>query len=209
MTDIVRDRMAPVDVRRMPRGKARSHSRLVHVLRLVLPMTMVGVIGVLVGLVGEHAIKRQAAAHQDATTPIRMVNPHFYGRDNQGRAYTLAAAQAARDEASFQTVLLTFPTLALDVDGPKPSHVSADTGVYHEDTRMLLLRGHIKGDDPRVANVSTDEALVNTRTGEVIGSAPLAGTTSAGQLNSKSFDVKNKGDTLIFKGGVHGRLNQH
>jgi len=201
--------MAPIDVRKMPRGRARSHSRLVHVLRLVLPMIMVGVIGVLVGLIGEHAVKRQAAAHQDAATPIRMVNPHFYGRDNQGRAYTLAAAQAARDEASFQTVLLTYPTLVLDVDGPKPSHLSADSGIYHEDTRMLLLRGHIKGDDPRVVNFNTNEALVNTRTGDVVGSGPVASSTPTGQVSSKSFDVKNKGDVLIFKGGVHGRLNQH
>lgn len=209
MSDLVRDRMAPIDVRKMPRGRARSHSRLVHVLRLVLPMIMVGVIGVLVGLIGEHAVKRQAAAHQDAATPIRMVNPHFYGRDNQGRAYTLAAAQAARDEASFQTVLLTYPTLVLDVDGPKPSHLSADSGIYHEDTRMLLLRGHIKGDDPRVVNFNTNEALVNTRTGDVVGSGPVASSTPTGQVSSKSFDVKNKGDVLIFKGGVHGRLNQH
>jgi lipopolysaccharide export system protein LptC len=209
MTDLVRDRMAPIDGRKMPKGRARSHSRLVHILRLVLPIIMVGVIGVLVGLIGEHAVKRQAAAHQDAATPIRMVNPHFYGRDNQGRAYTLAAAQAARDEASFQMVLLTYPTLVLDVDGPKPSHLSADSGIYHEDTRMLLLRGHIKGDDPRVVNFNTNEVLVNTRTGDVVGSGPVAGSTPTGQVASKSFDVKNKGDVLIFKGGVHGRLNQH
>jgi lipopolysaccharide export system protein LptC len=193
----------------MPRGKARSHTRLVHVLRLLLPLIMVGVVVGLAGLVGEHAIKRQAAAHQDATTPIRMVNPHFYGRDNQGRAYTLAAAEAARDEQSFQLVLLSFPTLVLNVDGPKPTHLSADSGVYHEDTRMLLLRGHIRGDDPRVLSVATDEALVNTRTGDVIGSRPLASRTPMAQVASKSFDVKDKGDRLIFKGGVHARLNQH
>jgi lipopolysaccharide export system protein LptC len=181
----------------------------VHVLRVVLPLTMVGVVALLATLVGEHAIKRQAAAHQDASTPIRMVNPHFYGRDNQGRAYTLGAAQAARDEQSFQTVLLNFPTLVLNVDGPKPSTLTADSGVYHEDTRMLLLRGHIRGADPKLATFATDEALVNTRTGDVVGSSPLASRTPMGQVAARSFDVKDKGDRLIFKGGVHARLNQH
>jgi lipopolysaccharide export system protein LptC len=209
MTELARARPAPTDFEKLPRGKARSHSRLVHVLRVVLPLSMVAVVAALAALVGEHAIKRQAAAHQDATTPIRMVNPHFYGRDNQGRAYTLAATQAARDEQSFQMVLLAFPTLVLNVDGPKPTHLSADSGVYHEDTRMLLLRGHIRGDDPRILNVATNEALVNTRTGDVVGSGPVASRTPTAQVASKSFDVRDKGDRLIFKGGVHARLNQH
>ena len=78
-------------------------------LRVLLPLTMVGVVALLAALVAAHAIKRQAAAHRDANAPIRMVNPHFFGRDNQGRAYTLGARQAARDEKSFQRVLLNFP----------------------------------------------------------------------------------------------------
>jgi len=144
----------------MPHGKARTHSRLVRFLRIALPLLMILVIGALAGLIAAHAIKRQAAAHQDAVTPIRMVNPHFFGRDNHGRAYTLGAQQAARDEQAFQRVLLQKPTLVLDVDGPRPSTLTADSGVYDEDTRMLLLKGHIRGHDPRLANVATNEALV-------------------------------------------------
>ena len=100
---------------RPPRGKARSHSRFVKVLRVALPLLMVGVVGTLGALVVSHAVRRQAAAHQDANTPIRMTNPHFFGRDNQGRAYTLGARQAARDEQSLQVVLLQYPTLTLGV----------------------------------------------------------------------------------------------
>jgi len=194
--------------RGMPRGKARAHSRIVQLLRIVLPLTMVGVIGLLAVLVGAHAIKRRAAAHQDAATPIRMVNPHFYGRDNQGRAYTLGARQAARDEQAFQRVLLQFPTLKLNVGGPKPSTLTADFGVYHEDTRMLMLRGHIRGDNAKTASFATDEALVNTRTGEVNGASPLASQTAMGAVASRKFDVYDKGDRVIFRGGVHATLNR-
>ena len=107
-------------------------------------MIMLGVIGLLVTLVVAHAVRRQAAAHNDASTPIRMVNPHFFGRDSQGRAYTLGARQASRDEASFQTVLLNYPTVTLDVNGLHPSTLTADSGVYHEDTRILFLKGHVR-----------------------------------------------------------------
>jgi lipopolysaccharide export system protein LptC len=194
---------------RPPRGKARVHSRLVRIMRVVLPMIMIGVIALLVALVAQHAARRQAAAHRDAATPIRMVNPHFFGRDNQGRAFTLGARQATRDETSFQTVLLSYPSITLDVKGPHPSTLTADTGVYHEDSRLLFLRGHVRADNAKQARFATDEALVNTLTGEVNGSAPLASETSTGDVQSRGFDVYDKGDRVVFKGGVHARLNQH
>jgi lipopolysaccharide export system protein LptC len=194
---------------RLPRGKARVHSRLVRLLRVVLPLIMVGVLGILVALVVAHALRRQAAAQKDASTPIRMVNPHFFGRDSQGRAFTLGAEQASRDETSFQTVLLTDPTIIMDVNGPRPSKLTADAGVYHEDTRLLFLKGHVRATNTKQSSFATDEATVNTRTGEVIGGAPLSSQSQLGNLTSSRFNVYDKGDRVVFKGGVHARLNQH
>jgi lipopolysaccharide export system protein LptC len=190
----------------MPRGKARAHSRLVLVLRVLLPLMMLAVIAALAGLVVSHALRRQAAAHQDADTPIRMTNPHFFGRDNQGRAFTLGAREAARDERSFQTVLLRYPSLALNVGSPHPSTLTADSGIYHEDTRLLYLKGHVRANNAGASRFATDAAVVNTKTGTVNGPESLASQTSQGSVKSGSFEVHDKGDTVIFKGGVHARL---
>ena len=190
-----------------PKGKPRRHTRLVRILRWLLPLTMLGVVGLLASLVTAHAIRRREAARQEATTPIRMVNPHFYGRDSQGRAYTLAAAEASRDEASFQRVLLSHPAVTLDLESAHPSSLTADQGVYHEDSRMLYLQGHVHGSDPKTAAFSTDKAVVNTRTGEVKGASGLTGQARAGSVKSNGFDVYDKGDRVVFKGGVHARLN--
>lgn len=192
-----------------PRGRARAHSRLVRILRWVLPAIMVGVVAALVGLVIAHAVRRQDAAHRDAVTPIEMVNPHFFGRDSQGRAYTLGARQAARDERSFQRVLLSYPSITLDTEGPHPSTLTADTGVYHEDTRILYLKGHVRAANAEESRFATDEAVVNTRTGTVTSPSALQGETPVGDVQSRSFDVFDKGDRVVFKGGVHARLNQH
>ena len=176
---------------------------------MALPLLMVGVVGTLGALVVSHAVRRQAAAHQDANTPIRMTNPHFFGRDNQGRAYTLGARQAARDEQSLQVVLLQYPTLTLGVGGPNPQNLTADSGVYHEDTRMLLLRGHVRANNAKASRFATDEALVNTRTGTVAGNQALATQTTQGNVKSDSFHVYDKGERVIFNGRVHARLNSH
>jgi lipopolysaccharide export system protein LptC len=178
-------------------------------MRVVLPLTMIGVAGMLAGFVAAHAIRRHDAAHASVTAPIRMINPHFYGRDTQGRPYTLTAREAARDERSFQTVLLTQPQVTLDAGGQKPSTLESDTGVYHEDTRILLLRGHVRASDSKSGRFASDEAVVNTRTGSVVGPEALTSQSDAGALQSKSFDVYDKGDRVVFKGGVHARLNAH
>lgn len=194
---------------RLPRGKARVHSRVVMVLRWLLPAIMAAVVAALATLVVVHAVKRQAAAHREASTPIEMVNPHFFGRDNQGRAFTLGARQATRDEASFQRVLLVYPSVTLDAGGAHPSTLTADHGVYHEDTRLLYLQGHVRADNAATSKFATDEAVVDTRTGVVKGAGALAGQTPVGNVKSGSFDVYDKGDRVVFTGGVHARLNQH
>jgi len=172
-------------------------------------MIMVGVVAGLVGLVVAHAVRRRDAAHRDASTPIEMINPHFFGRDSQGRAYTLGARQAARDEQSFQRVLLSYPTVTLDTEAARPSTLTADSGVYHEDSRILYLKGHVRAANAAASRFATDEAIVNTRTGTVTSPTALSGQTSAGDVQSQSFDVFDKGDTVVFKGGVHARLNSH
>jgi lipopolysaccharide export system protein LptC len=216
MADLARLREArwtpPAQVEPPPRGKARAHSRVVRVLRWLLPLIMIAVVATLVGLVIAHAIRRRDAAHKDAATPIEMINPHFFGRDTQGRPYTLGARQAARDERSFEMVLLDFPWVTLyagDSGAPRPSTITADRGVYHEDSRMLYLKGHVRADNAKASTFAADEAVVNTRTGRVTGPAALSSQTPMGDLQSSGFDVFDKGDKVVFKGGVHARLNSH
>lgn len=193
----------------LPRGKARRHSLLVRVLRVLLPAIMVAVIVLIGALIAAHAVKREAAAQRDADTPIHMVNPRFFGRDSAGRPYVLAAREASRDERAFQTVLLEQPRIDLDVGGPHPSMVASDNGVYHEDSRILVLRGHVRADKANEGRFSTGEAVINTQTGAVTGPTGLAGRTSVGEVRSSGFNVLDKGDRVIFRGGVHARLNPH
>jgi lipopolysaccharide export system protein LptC len=175
-------------------------------------MIMAGVVATLLGFVVVHALRRHDAAHRDDATPIELVNPHFFGRDSQGRPYTLGARQAARDTRSFQTVLLSFPTVVLhasDSDKGQPSTITADRGVYHEDSRLLFLEGHVRADNAKASRFASDRAVVDTRTGQITSPSALASSTPMGDLQSKGFDVFDKGNRVVFRGGVHARLNSH
>jgi lipopolysaccharide export system protein LptC len=208
MSDLSRtDKACLVSLGPPPRGKARAHSRMVRVLRVLLPLTVVGMIAALAGLVVMHAIRRAAATRLDIAAPIRMVNPHFFGRDSQDRPYTLSARAASRDPISFQRVLLDHPVVVLNTGGPHPASLAADRGVYQEDTRILILTGNVRGVDAKSAHFASDQAVVNTRTGSVTGPHAVADDPSHGAIQSKSFDVYDKGDRVVFKGGVHARLD--
>ena len=189
-----------------PRGRARQRGVLIRTLRWLLPLIMMAVVALLVSLVAQHAARRRAASNREAQAPIRMLDPRFFGRDDQGRPYILSASQAAREEEALELVRLKDPKVTLDMDGPHPSTLTADSGIYHEDTRLLYLKGHVKADNATESRFATDEASVNTRTGVVSGPGALSSQTPVGDLQSRSFDVFDKGNRVVFKGGVHARL---
>ena len=185
----------------------RRHSRLVRVLRWVLPALMLGTFAVMAGFIFLHAQRSRAARPVETPTEIRMINPRFFGRDDRGRAFSLSARQASRADGDAMRVVLSEPVVTLDVDGVHPSTVTADHGVYDEEKRLLHLKGHVHMDDSRASAVATDEALIDTKAGTVNGSGPIQAQTTAGSIQAHSYSVYDKGARVVYRGGVHARLN--
>lgn len=189
--------------------RVRAHSRLVRLLRWLMPVSILGMLMVLGVFVARDALQSAAARPKDAPEEIRMLNPHFLGRDEQGRAFNLAAREARRDDNDMQQVFLDAPTMAMDVDGAHPSTLTADKGVYREDTRILKLTGHVRVDDSKASTVATNEATIDTRTGAINGQSAIAASGPAGAIQAKSYTASDRGDHLILRGGVHAQLKGH
>ena len=188
------------------RRQARGHSRLVRLLRWLLP-TAIGAILVLLGLfVGQEALRTEASRPREIPTKIRMIGPHFIGSDDAGRAFNLSAQDATRNDKNMQEVFLTGPVVILDADGARPKTLTADHGDYREDTRLLRLSGHVRVDDSTASTVATDEALVDTKAGTVSGAGPIAGSGPTGKVSASSYSANQKTGVLTLRGGVHGEL---
>jgi len=188
------------------RRRARAHSRLVMVLRWLLPTLMLALLGLLGAFVIGQAVRVAAARPREMPTQIRMVSPHFIGRDNQGRAFNLAARVALRDDTNMQRVFLTFPVIVMDVDSVHPKTLTSDRGVYDEDTHLLRLNGHVRVDDSTASTVATDDALVDTKAGTVSGVSALNGNGPMGHFQAGSYTATEKGQVLVMHGGVHAQL---
>jgi lipopolysaccharide export system protein LptC len=175
-------------------------------LRWLLPTLILALLGLLGAFVVSQAVRAAAARPKEGPTQVRMIGPHFIGRDNQGRAFNLAARVAVRNDANMQQVRLTSPVIVMDVDSQHPKTLTADHGVYDEDTHLLHLTGHVRVDDAAASTVGTDEALIDTKAGTVVGGSALNGNGPMGQIHAGSYQATEKGQKLILSGGVHAQL---
>jgi len=191
------------------RRQARAHSRLVFALRWLLPTLILAMLGLLGAFVVGQAVRAAASRPKEMPTQIRMVSPHFIGRDNQGRAFDLTSHVAVRDDSDMQRVHLTSPVMKLDVDSDHPKTLTADLGVYDEDTRMLRLDGHVRVDDSTNSTAGTNEALVDTRAGTVTGSSPMSANGPMGQIHAGSYTASQKSSVVVMHGGVHAVIKGH
>jgi lipopolysaccharide export system protein LptC len=95
--------------------------------------------------------------------------------------------------------------LIMDEEGAKPTRVSAKTGVYREDSKILNLSGGVKLNNGDV-NFATASSVFNTLTGELEGSGEIQGAGALGEIIAKSYGVYDKGERMVFKGAVHSHF---
>jgi len=201
--------LPPLDApaRRSSIRRWKRRSRLIKALRILFPALIVLTLGSLGASIAYNTLARQPTAPVSSNDPIRLVNPRFVGRDDRGRGFVLTAVSATRDPRDYQRVILDKPALVLDEDGPDPMRITAAAGVYHEGDRKLEVSGgvHLSGAE---AAFETAASMFDTKTGELVGSGPIQGSGSLGEITAKSYGVYDKGDRMVFKGGVHTRLEK-
>jgi lipopolysaccharide export system protein LptC len=173
--------------------------------RIVLPAAIALIFAGLAAAVVHHTVTAETSAAADEG-PIRLLNPRFVGRDAKGRAFTVTAQAAVRDQRDFQRVILDRPALVIDEGGENPTRLTSRSGVYHEGTRKLQLTGGVRLTSPQTA-LDTAASLYDTKTGELFGSGPIQGSGSLGEINARSYGVYDKGDRMVFSGGVRARID--
>jgi len=184
----------------------RRRSRMIRRLRILLPGAIALILLTMGGFVVHATVMGGRATPAEDDEPIQLVNPRFVGRDDKGRAFVLTAKVAVRDEGDYQRVVLEKPTLILDEEGANPTRITAKSGVYREDRRVLNLDGGVKMNGAN-ANFDTASSIFNTATGELEGQGQISGVGSLGEITAKSYGVYDKGERLVFKGGVRGQIN--
>ena len=195
------------DARRRQIRRWRRRSRVVGALRIILPGLIVLILGGLAASVVYNSLTAQPVGPAATNEPIRLINPRFVGRDVRSRAFVLTALTATRDPNDYQKVYLDKPALVLDEEGADPLRITAASGVYHEASRKLEVSGGVRLSGARAA-FETLSSQYDVGTGELVGSGPIHGSGALGEISAKSYGVYDKGDRMVFKGGVHTVLQR-
>ena len=186
----------------------RRRRRLVWVkfLRRTLP---VAAVATLIGVMGQVAWRSlQASA---ATTPVvsestvRMVNPQFTGSGRDGSNYLLTAQSGVRDPKDDARILLDKPTVTVNRPGEAATHTVSNSGVFREDDQSLSLQGDVRVEEAGGFHFVANNAVIDTNTGRVAG-GNVQGQGPTGAVQSGSYSVSDKGDRMVFKGGVRTQL---
>jgi lipopolysaccharide export system protein LptC len=184
----------------------RRRSRVIRVLRVLGPSLIAAILLGLAASVAFNAMKPVVEPVQEANQPIRLIKPHFQGRDDRGRAFIITATTATRDPQEYQKVYLDHPSLVLDEQGPDPTRISSNTGIFHENTGQLEASGGVVMSFSK-ATFHTESSIFDTKSGELSGSGAIQGQGPLGEINASSYAVHDRGDSMEFHGRVHTRLN--
>lgn len=178
----------------------------VRFLRRTLP---VAAVATLIGVMGQVAWRSLQAS--SATAPVasestvRMINPQFTGSGRDGSNYLLTAQSGVRDPKDNARILLEKPMVTVNRPGEAGTHTVSERGVFREDTQALNLEGDVRVEEAGGFHFVANNAVIDTKTGKVVG-GNVQGQGPTGAVQSGSYAVSDKGDRMVFKGGVHTQL---
>jgi len=188
-------------------AEVRRRSRLILLLRKALPAAIAAVFALLIGWVMVRSVLTALSDLTRAAAIIHMTNPHFYGQDDHGRNFVVAAREAQRSLRAGE-IRLTAPDLKLESTGGRSFAVAAQQGVYEDATKRIGLQGDVRVSTGDGTTFKTQQALIDMRSGTVSGNSPVQGSGPLGQINASSYAIYDRGAQAVFTGQVHAHLVQ-
>ncbi len=183
----------------------RERSRKIAFWRKALPWSMALIVLLVVGWIGARSVVSYFI-QRAASGVIHMTNPRFYGKDEKGRSFLIAAKEATRVPGQVDRIILEGPQLGLDLGKNKPASATAVRGIYQEKTRVLNLDGKVKFDDGAGNRFSSNKAVVDTKTWSIHGESGVVGEGPIGRITASSYAITDDGKRALFTGGVKAHL---
>lgn len=186
---------------------ARRHSRLVRILRVTLPVTVVGALVLTVLLTWFNPLRMLGKLPVNidnlvvSGTQITMEKPRLSGFTHDARAYELAADAAKQDLTKPDLVELQNLRAKVQMQDKTMTSMSAATGFYNAKTETLKLERDIFISNNQYEG-HLSEATVDVGKGNVVSDKPVTLKMLQGQLDANRLEVLQSGDVVRFSNGV-------
>lgn len=187
---------------------AKRHSRHVRMLRIAIPLAVV-IGGVALALVTWfnplRMLSRLPISLGDVVisgTKIKMENPRLSGFTRDSRRYDLTAGTAAQDLARPGIVELQDLSATVEMEDKTLVKMSAASGTFDTKAEVLTLDRNIVVTSSSGYEGYLEEAVVDTRSGNMVSEKPVTMKMLNGTVKSSRFEVLQAGDLILFNKGV-------
>ena len=187
---------------------AKRHSRLVRLARLAIPIAMVVVIlgYALVSLFNPlRLIADLPAGLRDVVisgTKIKMEQPRLSGFTHDSRPYDLSALSAAQDITKPELIELTKLQAKIQMHDRTTVEVQAATGLFDTKAEVLTLQKDILVTSTSGYEGRLTEAVIDTRTGNIVSEKPVTFRMSNGTVNANAMEIEKAGQLIRLDRGV-------
>jgi lipopolysaccharide export system protein LptC len=187
---------------------ARRHSRLVRILRITVPVTVV--IGLIIVTLSTYFNPLRMLAKLPINidnlvvsgTKVTMEQPRLAGFTSDARAYELTADTAAQDMTRPDIVELRNIRAKVEMQDKTSMEMTAVSGIYDAKGETLKLDREILLRSSTGYQGRLSEALIDIRKGNVVSEHPVEVKLLQGTLNANRLDILDSGDLVRFHGGV-------
>jgi lipopolysaccharide export system protein LptC len=182
---------------------ARRRSRLIALLRRFFVAAAGAALASVFVFMGLYAVEGGFRADQyTASEPLRMLNPRFIGRTEQGGPYQLSAEVAERAPGENQPIELIAPVYRTEAG----TIMLAPRGIYDEDAQTVVFDGEVLFADRGGNRFTTPHMLVDLEAGTLTGRGGVTGAGPLGVLQAESYELRDSDRALVLRGGVRGQI---
>lgn len=181
------------------------HSRLVFMAKRLLPLAALGLAALVVVWprldVKMRHLDPFARVDPRLAHDLRMVNARYTGVDRDNRPFVITAAAVEQLSNDLNDLVgLDDPKADLDTNEGGWLEVSAYTGTYQPNTKVLYLFGNVSLFADRGDEFHSDIVRVDLANNTAESTEPVKGQGPFGHVTAQGFRLLDRGATIMFTG---------
>lgn len=187
--------------RRAAFGAARRHTRLVHLLRWVIPVAAVTLVLALVVIpflspLGGKLANVSVSSVGITGGKVRMETPKLSGYRKDNRPYQVTAVNAFQEIRNPTQIELQALTARIQMEREGWVTVNAKTGLFDTQKEKLRLVDDVKIRTENGHDMQMKTADVDFKSGTVVSKEPVKVSLGETTVDADTLDVKNNGELI-------------
>lgn len=183
--------------------KARRRSRVIAALRRIFVAAAGASFAAVFVFMALNAIEGGFnASAMGPQEPLRMINPRFIGRSENGGPYQLSAEMAERPRGDNQLIELIAPVYRTEAG----TIMLAPRGIYDEEAETVVFDGEVLFSDRQGNRFTTPNMVVDLEQGTLTGRGGVTGAGPLGVVQAESYELRDSDRSVVLRGGVRGQI---